>query len=115
MTELWAASLIMGATVIGSLGSVYLKKGSNKLEFKIRSILANRELFLGLFLFVFSSVFFIIGLKGGELSVLYPLVSVGYIWITFLSVKMLGEPINKYKIAGIMLIMAGVSLIGFGS
>jgi drug/metabolite transporter (DMT)-like permease len=114
-TQLWALGLILLATVIGSFGSVYLKRGSNKLEFNIKALSRNNDLLLGLFLYVFSSVFFIIGLKGGELSVLYPLVSASYIWITLLSVKMLGERINRYKIAGILLIVFGVSLIGLGS
>jgi len=115
MTELWAILLILGATWIGAFGSIFLKLGSNKLEFRLDKILRNRELFLGLFLFVFSSVFFIIGLRGGELSVLYPLVAASYIWISFLSVKMLCEKMNKHKWAGIILIVLGVSLIGLGN
>ena len=115
MTETWAVALILFATWIGAFGSVYLKRGSNKLEFNVRKIIGNHELILGLSLFVFSSVFFIIGLKGGELSVLYPLVAASYIWISLLSVKMLGERMNKYKWVGIVLIVLGVSLIGLGS
>ncbi|MCX6694937.1 MAG: EamA family transporter [Candidatus Altiarchaeota archaeon] len=114
-TEPWAVAIILGATVIGSFGSIYLKRGSNRLEFNLSKLLSNRDLFLGLFLFVFSSVFFIIGLRGGELSVLYPLVSAGYIWISLLSVKMLGESMNRYKWLGIVLIVLGVALIGRGS
>jgi len=114
-TELWAVAVILGASVIGSFGSVYLKKGSNKLEFSLGKLARNFELFWGLALFVLSSVFFIIGLKGGELSVLYPMVSVGYIWITLLSMKMLGEGMNKYKAAGIFFIVIGVGLIGLGN
>jgi len=58
---------------------------------------------------------FIPALRGGDLSVLYPFVSLSYIWVMLLSIKMLGEKMTKLKWLGILLIISGVSLIGLGS
>jgi uncharacterized membrane protein len=58
---------------------------------------------------------FIPALKGGDLSVLYPFVALAYIWVSLLSVKFLGEKMNKFKWLGIALIIIGVSFIGIGS
>jgi len=58
---------------------------------------------------------FIPALKGGDLSILYPFVSVTYVWVALLSVRFLGEKMNKFKWIGIAMIILGVSFIGIGS
>ncbi|MFH1402720.1 MAG: EamA family transporter [Candidatus Altiarchaeota archaeon] len=115
MTEIWAVGLILTATVIGGFGSVFLKQGADKLKLNIKGILFNKMLIKGVSLYTFSSVFFITGLRGGELSVLYPLVSLSYVWVCIFSIKFLGERMNKWKWTGVLFILLGVSLIGLGS
>ena len=66
-------------------------------------------------LFVIGTMLFIPALRGGDLSILYPFVSLSYIWVALLSVRFLGEKMNKYKWIGIALIILGVSFIGIGS
>jgi len=114
-TELWAVALILVATVIGAFGSIYLKRGAEELEFSLKKLVKNFKLIYGLLLYALSSVFFIVGLKGGELSILYPLVALSYVWISILSVKMLREQMGFWKWAGVLLIVFGVGLIGIGS
>jgi uncharacterized membrane protein len=115
MAELWAVALILVAAFLGSFGSLYFKKGADRLEFNLKSILRDYELFIGAAIYGASTIVYVIGIKGGELSVLFPLVSTGYIWVCFLSVKLLGERMNALKWAGIGCILVGVSLIGLGS
>lgn len=50
-----------------------------------------------------------------EVSVAYPMLSINYILITLVAWLFLGEPINVYKIAGCMLIMAGVVVLSRGA
>jgi len=113
--EPWAIGMIIIATVLGAFGSIYLKKGAGKLEFNLKKLFSNRQLLYGFILYGVSSLFFIVGLKGGELSVLYPLVALSYVWISFLSVKILKERMSFWKWAGVVLIVAGVGCIGLGS
>jgi drug/metabolite transporter (DMT)-like permease len=101
--------------VIGAFGSIYLKRGADELEFNLKKMFRNVKLICGLLLYVISSLFFIVGLKGGELSILYPLVALSYVWISILSVKMLREQMGFWKWAGVLLIVFGVGLIGIGS
>lgn len=114
MTETWAAALVLLAAATGSFGSLYFKRGADKLEFKLNAILKNVDLLKGIVIYGSSTIFYVVGLKGGELSVLFPLVSTGYIWVCLLSVKYLGEHMNRVKWTGIACIMAGVTLIGLG-
>jgi len=79
------------------------------------SVQFDRLLMGGLFCMAVSTVLFIAGLRGGDLSVLYPLVSTIYIWVCLLSVKFLGERMNSQKWVGIACVIVGVALIGFGS
>jgi len=115
VTELWAIGLVISATLVGSLGPILLKKASAKKLFKISSLMKNYHLFGGIFFYAIATILFIPALKGGDLSILYPLVALTYIWVSLLSVKFLGEKMNRIKWAGIALIIVGVSFIGIGS
>lgn len=113
-TEVWAILLVIASTLIGSWGALFLKLGVDAISLSIKSIVTSKLILLGLFLFGFSSVFFIIALQGGQLSVLYPLVSLSYVWVTLVSMKFLGEEMNIAKLVGISSIIVGVVLIGIG-
>jgi uncharacterized membrane protein len=115
MTEIWAVLMVLLAAFLGSFGSLQFKKGANKLELNLRSLMRNYDLMIGVIIYGISTIFYVIGIKGGELTVLFPLVSTGYVWICFLSMRFLGEKMNKTKWYGIGCIVLGVILIGLGS
>jgi uncharacterized membrane protein len=115
MAEFWAMGLVVFATIVGSFGPLFLKRGSGSASFSIIMLFKNHNLLMGFFLYGVATVLFIPALKGGQLSVLYPLTSLSYVWVSFLSVRFLGERMNLVKWAGVASIIAGVSVIGFGS
>ncbi|MBI4140764.1 EamA family transporter [Candidatus Woesearchaeota archaeon] len=114
-TELWAVGLVLFGTLVGAFGPILLKRGSNSFGLSVRAQFRNYNLLAGIFLYGVASIIFIPALRGGELSVLYPLVSVNYVWVSLLSVRFLNEKMNKLKWLGISLIIVGVSLIGLAS
>jgi uncharacterized membrane protein len=111
-TELWAVGLVVLGGMLGAFGPIFLKKGS---VMSFKHFYKNYNLILGVFFYGIGTVIFIPALKGGDLSILYPIVSLMYIWVSLLSIKMLGEKMNKFKWIGILLIIIGVSFIGLGS
>lgn len=111
MTQLWAIGLVLAAAILGAFGQLNLKIGSDNLSLKIRDLLRNRYLFIGVILYGISAVIFIVSLKGGELTVLYPLIATSYIWAILLAKKVLNEKINIYKWFGVAMIILGVILI----
>jgi uncharacterized membrane protein len=113
-TQLWAILLVFIGTIIGSFGSLFFKLGAKDLNFNIKQQLKNYKLMLGFVFYGVSSIFYISALKGGELSVIYPLVSLAYIWIIFISIKILKEKMNLLKWLGIAGIALGVVFIGLG-
>ena len=62
-----------------------------------------------------SSVFYVWGIKDGSLTVLYPMVSLGYVWTLVWSKIFFGEPINRTKLAGVGLVLVGVVFIAVGN
>ena len=108
-------SLVIISTIIGSVGALMFKLSSKELEKGFLMILKNMKLYFGIILYGISALFFVYALKFGELSVLYPIGALNYVWISLLSIKFLNEKINRYKWLGILLIMIGVIFIGFGA
>lgn len=114
-TELWAVGLVILAVSVGSFGPIFLKKSSKTFSLNPFKMLKNYNLIIGVLFYGFGTVCFIPALKGGDLSVLYPLVSLAYVFVAFYSIWLLKEKMNLYKWAGVIIILIGVSLIGVGS
>ena len=55
------------------------------------------------------------GISQGEISVLFPMVSVGYIWTMIWSKLFFGEPFTRAKFIGLGLILVGCGLLGLGT
>jgi multidrug transporter EmrE-like cation transporter len=105
---------VLLASIIGSFGSVLLKSGSERLRHGLKHLFFNERLIAGIVLFLLSSYFFVLGVRKGELSVLYPMVSLGYIWTLLWSRIFFGEPFTRAKLAGLCMIVVGVFFIGLG-
>ncbi|HLI83049.1 MAG TPA: EamA family transporter [Bryobacteraceae bacterium] len=113
-TPLSSMVLVLFGSVIGSFGAVFLKMGAAKLMDGFWRIL-NLQLAAGVALFLLSSVFFILGIRHGELSVLYPMVSLGYVWTLVWSRLFFQEAFTRNKFFGLGLILLGVFFVGLGS
>ena len=114
-TKLWAALLVLFTTLLTSSAQILWKKGSATLTFSILGVLANNYIMGGLLIYIVGGILIIISFRGGEVSVLYPIIATSYIWVSFLSIKFLGEIMNNFKWIGIASIIAGIVLIGYGS
>ena len=106
--------LVLVASFVGSFGAVFLKLGSAKLHGGFWKIF-NLQLGAGVALFVGSSFFFVMGIRHGQLSVLYPMVSLGYVWTLIWARLLFQEAFTRQKFVGLALILAGVCFVGMGS
>ncbi len=112
MTSALSIILVNIGNILGAFGALFFKLASNTIT--IRNFFRSRKLMLGLFLYGTSAIVFIIALRGGELTILYPMVASVYVWVSLLSIWILKERMNAYKWIGILFILAGVSLVGIG-
>ena len=101
-------ALVLAGSVIGSVGAVFLKSGALVLRSSLSSIVFNWRLALGITTYMLSSVLFVKGMSNGQLSVLFPMVSLGYICTLGWSRLFFHEVITRAKLIGIVLILMGI-------
>jgi undecaprenyl phosphate-alpha-L-ara4N flippase subunit ArnE len=101
--------LMIFCTILTTLGQFFLKNGLSSSLFSL-----NSNFIFGVILYFFAIFIFLFALKHGELSFIFPLVSLSYIWVTLVSFFYFNEHISLYKFLGVGLIVFGVSLLGKG-
>jgi multidrug transporter EmrE-like cation transporter len=115
-TALGSIALVILCTVIGAAAQILMRHGAAHLQGSTAAdLLTNWELMAGYACLAVNTGLLILALRRGELSVLYPIIALTYVWVTVLSPMFFGDVINAYKVAGVALIVLGVSFIGLGS
>jgi drug/metabolite transporter (DMT)-like permease len=113
--------LVVVFTLLAATAQMLMKTGTNQLGphasllLLARDLITNVPLIAGLALYGVGTALMIVALKHGELSLLYPIISLSYVWVAILSVLLFHETMNALKISGICVIMAGVAVLGRGS
>jgi multidrug transporter EmrE-like cation transporter len=110
--------LVLFCTFVNAASQVFIKKGTaslgahpSMLETAV-GIFTQPMLFAGYALLGASTVLFVLALRKGELSLLYPVLTLGYVWVTLLAVFIFQDSINPLKIAGVVVIISGVAILG---
>jgi multidrug transporter EmrE-like cation transporter len=107
--------LVFLAAFLGSFGAVFLKSGAGKLHRSLKTLILNWRLGVGVGFYLISSFFFVLGLRRGELTVLYPMVSLGYVWTLLWSRLFFKESMTRNKFLGIGLVLVGIVLLNLGN
>ncbi|MFH1510780.1 MAG: EamA family transporter [Candidatus Woesearchaeota archaeon] len=115
MINKWAFGLMFLCTFLTSVAQFFYKKAAMQLSFSISGILFNMPLYIGAGLYILGALLMLVALRGGDLSSLYPVIATSFIWVTLLSAYLLHEHVSITKYIGIASIMAGISMIGYGS
>ncbi len=112
-TRRQSTALVFGCTILGAVAQILMKSGANVLSTTNPvEILTNPPLFAGYCLYGLSTVLLVLALRDGELSILYPVISLTFAWVTLLSVIVFDEALNPLKVAGIAVIILGVAVLG---
>ena len=120
--------LVFSCTVIGAAAQMLIKTGAGQLGSHITlvdvlhdpllilrfglGIASNPKLFCGYCLYGVNTFLMALALKGRELSRLYPIIALTYVWVTVLSLFFLSEHMNFFRAIGIAFIVGGVSVLG---
>ena len=114
--------LILLAEVWSVAGQILFKKGTNAIDAgRIRGVaghvgylqmaLVNNSIWLGFSLQVLCVATWLVALAQADLSFVFPIGSIQYIFILFGAHIFLGEKIDRMKVAGTLLVVGGIILI----
>ena len=107
-----AIVVILLSTVVTSIGNALLKLASKDLTLSNPFSL---PLLIGIILYGISAILFILALRSGELSVIYPLYGLNFVWINLIAMKFFNEPMPALKWLGIGVIILGIVFINKSS
>ena len=111
-----AMLVVFLSTFFTTSGQIFLKKASMKLSWNIISVLTNYPLFVGCCLYAVGAMMLIVSLKYGDLSVLYPIYALNFIWVSIVSpVFFPADSMNVLKWAGVAFVILGVITVNLGS
>ena len=122
-----SVALVLGCTVFAAAAQVMMKYAAGRampaLDFHsaasigefVLALLGNYPLILGYALSAGNALLLILALRDGHLSMLYPIISLTFVWVNLLSIWLFGDHMNLWKAVGMVLIITGVAVMGRAS
>ncbi len=113
--------LVFCCTLIGAIAQLLIKAGAPRLNVHptvwttVIGALMDFPLMGGLCLYGLSAILLVLALRHGDLSLIYPVIALTFVWVTILSVVVIGESMTAHKLGGIATIVAGVGVLGIGT
>ncbi len=111
------ASILMFvvAALLGAGGQFLYKAGADRTTETIGSYLLNPLLLGGVVCYIGVMVLFVAAFKrGGAMSVLYPIYASTFIWGALIARVAFSEPIRFVNVLGMVVLVAGMFLMGMG-
>ncbi|NLP44417.1 MAG: EamA family transporter [Peptococcaceae bacterium] len=108
--------LALISVALGSIGQFLLKLASGELKvggglWQLALSFINFKMIVAITCFVTSMILWVFVLRKLELSIAYPMVSLGYVFVMLLSFYFLQEQIYLTKLLGTALIVVGVIVL----
>jgi len=105
-----ACSIVTGTSHLGLKWTADQVNSAGALSLRIATFIL-----LFYFLYAVGFVFYLLALRRGELSTVYPVLAVRYVWVIALSVLLFpADSLNALKVSGAVLAAAGVVLVARG-
>ena len=104
-TSLLGIVLMIAAAFVTATGQFFWKLSAG-------GGLFDWHLWLGFFCYGVGAIFMTVAFRYGRLSVLHPLMTIGYVVALFYGASFLNEPITTSLLLGTVCILCGVWLIG---
>lgn len=124
MSRQQSIGLVLICTLIGAVGQIFIKLGAtsastgmpwataNGAWHNLYAMATNFNLIVGYSFYAVMTVLFIFVLRDEELSIVYPIISLTYVWVAGLSVWFFHESLNPPKAIGVLVIVLGVAVLG---
>lgn len=114
-TKRQSVALVGLCTLLGAAAQILIKTGASTLQGAgVVAMLTNVHILAGYALYGLFMAVLILALRDGELSILYPVISLTFVWVTILSAILFHETITVFKLVGVTTIVFGVAVLGMG-
>ena len=98
---------------MGAAGQYLYKEGAQRAVHGWTSYVGNIRILGGVACYVAVMVLFVAAFKfGGRMTVLYPIYASTFIWAALIALWAYGTPIKPSNVAGMLLLVAGMYLMG---
>ena len=110
--------LVLMCTLFGAAAQMLIKSGANALPHvnglvpNVTAMAMNAQLVAGYSLYGISTALLVVALRHAELSMLYPIIALTYVWVAILSVVVFHEYLNPLRLIGVIVIVMGVAILG---
>lgn len=118
MNERMLSSIMLSVCILfGAIAQILFKMGMSQVQggsfFDILSqLIRTPQLVIGTILYGTSFVLWLLALRYFDVSFMYPLLSLAYILVVFMSVLVLNETVHLTRWIGVILIVIGAILVG---
>jgi len=104
--------LMILCTLFLAAAQFFQKMAGDRLVLSVEGFLLNWPFYVGIALAGIGAILMTMALRGGELSKIFPLISLSFIWTALISVFFFGEVITLATTIGIAFIILGVAVLG---
>jgi multidrug transporter EmrE-like cation transporter len=115
------ATLILTGVLLNAAAQLLLKAGANRvgplemqpqaLAFAMREFATSMPVYAGLACYVVSVVVWIVALTRADVSIAYPMLSIGYVVNAIAAWMLFGEALTPMRLLGIAVIVLGVFIL----
>ena len=114
-TPITSILMFVVAALLGAGGQFLYKAGADRTTETVGSYLLNPLLLGGVVCYIGVMVLFVAAFKrGGAMSVLYPIYASTFIWGALIARVAFSEPIRLVNVVGMVVLVAGMFLMGMG-
>ena len=115
--------VVAACTILGAIAQILIKIGmgpehlhtsGDGIVALVLAMATDLPLIGGYACYGLFTIAMVLALREGELSKLFPIIALTYVWVTLLSYWLLKDTPNWYKNIGIVVIVAGVGILGQG-
>ena len=116
---LWPIAVVFVCSILGSIGQGFFKRASDVLREssslgKPLAWATNWQLLVGLSFYGVATVLFVYALSKGNLSILYPVIAMSYVWVLLIAIWFFNEKTSALNWLGVGLVVLGVALVAVG-
>jgi drug/metabolite transporter (DMT)-like permease len=106
-------AMVACSTLICAAAQILMKIGTTHItHLDPIALITNGPLVAGYGLYGVFCLMMVLALRQGELSVIYPIISLAYIWVTVCSYFIFHDTLNLLKLIGVLSVILGVAMLG---